>query len=362
MQTGYWLSRVLSEPKTYRLAGRTTRQCRFRMGFTLMELVVSLSISSMLLVAIGGTITIAVQALPSKSDSSMVYLDRAANMNALGTELRYAISVTESSATMIEFTVADRDGDAVEETIRYEWSGTTGDPLTRQYNGGTVSNFIDSVQDLNLEYVLQTSASESPEQLLINQDHTTLSGNIFYYLLQPGQQIAETFIPNLPDDTTSWKVNRIQLYLGGQGNSNGVNAVDLTHVDADGEPDQVIDSVQVLESSLSTNFFDIAFSNGGDLDPTKRVAVMLRSISPSSWTIRGLGTFGGAADPTTSVYSNTGNGTWTHFPTQALYLRVYGTVTTQANLLSYTNIQIQYGDDPTDSIGISVPTLNKPAM
>lgn len=99
----------------------------FRVGFTLIELVVSLSISSILLIAIGGTITIAVQALPSNSDSSTVYLDRASSMNALATDLRYATSVIASSATMIEFTVADRDDDNVEETIRYEWSGTTGD-------------------------------------------------------------------------------------------------------------------------------------------------------------------------------------------------------------------------------------------
>ena len=60
-------------------------------------------------------------------------------------ELNYALSFTERPVNVVEFTVADRDGDESPEFIRYAWSGTPGDPLTRQYNGGTIAELVRDV-------------------------------------------------------------------------------------------------------------------------------------------------------------------------------------------------------------------------
>ena len=79
----------------------------------------------------------------------------------LALELRYARSFVQRSANEVEFTVADRNNDASEETICYCWSGTPGDPLTRQYNGGTVVEILPNVHDFDLDYVIQTIVDPS---------------------------------------------------------------------------------------------------------------------------------------------------------------------------------------------------------
>jgi hypothetical protein len=48
----------------------------------------------------------------------------------MAAELQYATAINQRSATLIEFTVPDRSGDGVPETIRYEWSGVPAIPLT----------------------------------------------------------------------------------------------------------------------------------------------------------------------------------------------------------------------------------------
>jgi hypothetical protein len=66
------------------------------------------------------------------------------------TDLQTAKSFTERTATAVTFTVPDRDGDNIDETIRYAWAGTPGDPLTYQLNGGTATTLADDVQQFNL--------------------------------------------------------------------------------------------------------------------------------------------------------------------------------------------------------------------
>ena len=61
------------------------------------------------------------------------------------------------------------------ETIRYAWSGTPGDPLTRQYNGGTVLNVSDYVQFFSLDYSKRAGQMQGPPSvLLIVQDAVSM--------------------------------------------------------------------------------------------------------------------------------------------------------------------------------------------
>ena len=89
-------------------------------------------------------------------------------------ELRFATYVTERSAHAIEFVVADRDGDNVPERIRYAWSGTAGDPLSRTNDDGTPSPLLDAVQQFQFTYTVDTdtdtiaTTSEAGRGLLAN--------------------------------------------------------------------------------------------------------------------------------------------------------------------------------------------------
>jgi prepilin-type N-terminal cleavage/methylation domain-containing protein len=124
------------------------RRHRFaRRGFTLAELVASMAILTILMGAMTSVIVVASHAIPDAEDPVQSKLATMDVVEQIGRELYYATSITEATATAITFTVPDRGhGAAGPETIRYAWSGTAGDPLTRQYNGGTAINVSTGVQ------------------------------------------------------------------------------------------------------------------------------------------------------------------------------------------------------------------------
>jgi len=129
------------------------RMNKYRTGYTLMEMLVSTSVASILMVGMGSSIYVASQTFESE-DKSPAQTARADN--TLGQVMRDAQAATEIlelTATTAEFKVPDRDGDGYEETIRYAWSGTPGDPLTYQLNGGTVDTIAENVEAFQLDYL-----------------------------------------------------------------------------------------------------------------------------------------------------------------------------------------------------------------
>jgi len=125
-------------------------------GLTLVELLVSIAVTMVLMLAIGSTMLIATHAFPDVNGPANVIIVASEAAEQLAAELQYAVTFTERTANAVEFTVADRNADEAPETIRYEWSGTAGDPLTRQYNGASIVAVLDSVQEFNLSYDIET--------------------------------------------------------------------------------------------------------------------------------------------------------------------------------------------------------------
>ena len=107
-----------------------------RRGYTLLELMIAMVGATTLMAGLSSAIFVAVQA--AGTDDSPLSASRrgGAVLSDLLAELEFARSFTETTPTAITMIVPDRDGDTIAETIRYAWSGTPGDPLTRQYNGG----------------------------------------------------------------------------------------------------------------------------------------------------------------------------------------------------------------------------------
>ena len=104
---------------------------------------------SILLGGMGSAIFVTVRATrPGSMPANAVH--GSAAVEEMTSELRGAVSFSQRSATALQFTVADRDSDASAETIRYAWSGTPGDPLTREVNGGNVVDFLEDVHSLEL--------------------------------------------------------------------------------------------------------------------------------------------------------------------------------------------------------------------
>ncbi len=128
-----------------------------RRAFTLVELMVTMTIMAIIMTAVSSAMILTVHAIPDKDDVAVVRRGKLAILEKIAGELTYATALTEHTDTAVEFSVADRGHGAVgPEVIRYEWSGTAGDPLTRQYNGGTVVAVFAKVRDFKLTYAQST--------------------------------------------------------------------------------------------------------------------------------------------------------------------------------------------------------------
>src|ERR1043165_1184043 len=130
-------------------------------GFTLLEVVLGLAITSILLGAMGSLIVIASKVVPDKTPISNKAISGAAALELLTSDLAQATAIVSGTATSIEFKVADRDGDGQPEDIQYTWAGAGGD-LSRIMNGGNKVTVAASVSNFALGYsVIGTNSSSA---------------------------------------------------------------------------------------------------------------------------------------------------------------------------------------------------------
>lgn len=143
---------------------RTRRYAR-RQAFTLVEMAVTLAIMSVLMTALGSVIVLASRALPHNEPATTAAAAAGLVADQIAAELRYATRINLAGTTALEFVVPDRNNDGAAETIRYEWSGSPGDPLTRRYNGGGPVEVLSGVQNFSFAYERDTVTTEvsSPE-------------------------------------------------------------------------------------------------------------------------------------------------------------------------------------------------------
>lgn len=141
-----------------------------RHGLTLMEMAVALVSSGVLVAGLASALYMATKALPPIDSISRQEMAASAVLCDVMADVGMALSFSERSATAITFTVPDRDGDSLVETIRYAWSGTAGDPLTYQYNGGAAFTIATDVQAFNLEALTR--------ELVIETSGDVTAGNV----------------------------------------------------------------------------------------------------------------------------------------------------------------------------------------
>ena len=192
-----------------------------RRALTLAELALSLSVMTLLMGGLASALVLATRALPA-ADDTLGDTARATNaLDLIAQDLLCARSITQHSSHALEFTVSDRSGDKNPETIRYEWSGTTGDPLVRTYSAGTATtaNLLESVHAFDLSYYYATESETQEQEVTIVGEEQTLasfegwsgcSPSYMALTLSPDDWLGEVF------------------YL--QGAPAGATAVNITHV------------------------------------------------------------------------------------------------------------------------------------
>lgn len=356
-------------------SNRRPRDPRYSTGVSLVEVVVSMAIMSVLISAMGSAVFLATKALPDPDSPTFIILDTGQVANDIAQELRYAVTFSQRLPNTVQFTVADRDSDLIPETILYQWSGTPGDPLTRQYNGGTVVNVIDSVSQFSLTYnlrsVVDTTAQppliESAEQVFIQQDSSNIGDAGTHFISGSGSS-AEYFLLTLPADAVSWKITRTQFYGKQHGAANRTLQVSVRPAAAGGEPSgTVVDEVLIPETAMTVEgWHEAVFADAGGLDPAAGcfIAFMHQGGGGNSFMLQ-LGNTG-PAYPNTTYYENN----WTEVTGEDVWLWVWGTVSTPdpswvpptIDVLQTVTIDLQAGTDPGTAIELETAVLNQPVV
>jgi prepilin-type N-terminal cleavage/methylation domain-containing protein len=345
-------------------------------GFTLIELVVSLSIMSIILLGIGSSILIARRAMPDAKSPAQEVITAAQAAEQIASELQYAYFFATHTSREIQFYVADRDGNGTIESIYYYWSGTPGDPLIRQYNDKPAVNVIDSVENFNLEYNLDTTIEETATE---NESGETLLSSFYTnedqksYSVKDNRWYGQYFYPTLPADTISWKVTRIQFYAKISGILfTGECRVQLQQATAGGYPTSIVlEEKTLLESTLFITYTlqEFNFTNASGLSPDRGLCLVFEWVNGQE-ACDILGSDGYTGPNSRKLLRSDNEGlSWSELSGNCFLYWVYGTVTTagepQVNeiyKLATVNIQLQTSSDTQSLIQTTTKLLNKPEI
>ena len=135
-------------------------------AFTLIEMVVSLSVISIVFLAMGSVMLLASKAIPSSTDAATLTYEANDAIQVLVSELQTATEIASVTDKSIAFKVPDRDNDGVDENLAYYWAGTAGDPLIRIYNAGTQVQAMPSVTEFGLSYDSQDGGQQPSGKML----------------------------------------------------------------------------------------------------------------------------------------------------------------------------------------------------
>jgi prepilin-type N-terminal cleavage/methylation domain-containing protein len=349
------------------LPSRSARQ----RAFTIIELLATLMILAILLTATQSAMMLAGKAVPNGNGviASQIRTSRA--LDTIAADLQYATSITTATATDLQFVVPDRNGDGSAETIRYTWSGTAGDPLTRTYNAGSAVTILSNVQEFQLVYdkrskALPTSYSESAETLLASYD-TVL--DLDDWSVSDNNWIGQYFQPILPANTTSWKITRVKFQASHTLKSNGQTYVQICYSSAGLPVSAVLDQVTLLENTLpgSASWQQCSFSNASGIPPSTGLCLVFQCAANSPSCNIQYQTLGALANGAYLVTTTDGGSSWSGLPTQAMPYYVYGTITTPDSVVyQYTltdvRASLRAGSDSLARATTSIRVFNEPQV
>lgn len=345
-----------------------SRYARRPAGATLVELIMSMAIMSVLLGAMGSAIFLSTKAFPSADDTTVNAIAAARVADQLIGELEVAKSFTVLTATAVEFTVADRGTPPTgDETIRYEWSGTPGDPLTRQYNGGTIVNVLDSVEQFALDYNIESTAQappgvEGPEVLLSSFD-----GSFTWQTIEASDWYGQYIQPSLPADAISWRVSRVSVYASKQGATSGVVKFQLRTADTNNLPTATVLEEQLFyESSLGAqpNWNEFSFTTVTNRSPDEGLCLVLESNTGDS----AMNIYFNQTTPSGLLTTTNAGSSWNNDGSKVLLHYVYGHVSTPdpawipPGLLRSVRVTLNTTQDGRSRIETAALVLNTPEI
>lgn len=122
-----------------------------RRGYTLVELIVAMTAATFLMAGLGSSLFIATRAFDGNS-TALTRLRAAELQTDMMADLSQATEFVTRNTSGVSFLVPDRDGDGVEESISYSWTGLPDAEFHYSYNGSTPSTVLTDVQNYQLGF------------------------------------------------------------------------------------------------------------------------------------------------------------------------------------------------------------------
>lgn len=261
--------------------GRTTR--KRRPAFTLVESVGAMAITGVVLATTVGTLQLFTVNGPRLERMEKARGQAGILVHRMRSELRLATTVTELTPTAVTFVMPDTNNDAVDETIRYSWTGTSGDPLMREQNGGAAEAAIADVVRfsvaVDVESKTATADAPSAELLLFSHDATK---DLNDFSVNASNGCGQFFSPTLPAEATSWAVTRLQFQAKSRGAATGVTSVELRRATASNKPAATaLESQSLSESDLKPTYDwqAFAFTMVTGIPPAEGLCLVLPYVS-----------------------------------------------------------------------------------
>jgi prepilin-type N-terminal cleavage/methylation domain-containing protein len=124
-------------------------------AFTLLELIVSLAVSSILLAGVGSSVFLALRASDvSLGSASQVRAAHEALLR-IARDVEYAVSV-QSSPTYLTLAIPDITGDGRQEKVVYAWETAADRPLLRTMNDGPAEEIVACVYTVEVTANIRT--------------------------------------------------------------------------------------------------------------------------------------------------------------------------------------------------------------
>ena len=119
---------------------------RSSFGFTLLELVVTVTLVGTMILAIGLLFTTNFKGYYSQVGRTDIKGKSGRAVETMANELRQAASLTVATATSVTITL-DTDGDGDDDSVQYTWGGASDNPFNR-VSGGLTIPVVNSVSSL----------------------------------------------------------------------------------------------------------------------------------------------------------------------------------------------------------------------
>lgn len=255
-----------------------------RRGFTLAEAAVTVGVSSIILVGMGAALAMSVTGVDRGDDASARANERARVAAMIADDAAVATAIATPDVNRLIFTVPDRTGDALTDTITYVYDPATL-TLRRGLNAQTPVQIADRLTGISFLPSVRTATLGAGNEVVLASFVDVPGASSNTKEAPAGTALAQIVRPDLPSDAKSWGITRVQLRLQGVGTPGGLFTISIMRTDNSWRPTgAALWQATMSESSLppTPDWRTYTVSGVDGLDVNQPIAIVIESATTDS--------------------------------------------------------------------------------